>query len=141
MMENYFEKAKVDSKSSKANSVPNLITELLDAASKVHILHLIVRGKSSYAQHKALNELYDALPDLADAVAESWQGATGQIPKYQFVSAPELNSVDECLKYIDSLRNKITAVQKTVRFSEINNDLDTIKTALNSAYYKLKFLG
>ena len=137
----YLKKAQEDRKSSKANSVPNLVTELLDAASKIHVLHLIVRGASSYAQHKALNELYDALPDLADGIAESWQGATGQIPKYQFVAAPDLNSVKDCLLYIDSLRDKITAVQKTVRFSEINNDLDTIKTALNSAYYKLKFLG
>jgi DNA-binding ferritin-like protein len=137
----YFEKAREAVKGSKAESVPGLITELLDAASKIHILHLIVRGNSSYAQHKALNKLYDALPDLADAVAESWQGATGEIPNYIFVAAPELNSVEDCLRYIPSLRDKITAIQKTVKYSEINNDLDTIKTALNSAFYKLKFLG
>jgi DNA-binding ferritin-like protein len=137
----YFKQAEQQSKKSSANSVPDLVSELLDAATKTHVLHLIVRGQSSYAQHKALNKLYDALPDLADAVAESWQGATGEIPKYKVISAPELTTVNDCLKYIDNLRDKITSIQKTVKYSEINNDLDTIKTALNSAYYKLKFLG
>lgn len=138
---NYFEAADKKSKSSKSNSVPDLVSELLDATTKVHVLHLIVRGDSSYAQHKALNELYDALPGLADGIAESFQGATGEIPKYKFVSAPELQTVADCLKYIDSLRNKITEVQKGVKYSEIVNDLDLVKTQLNSAYYKLKFLG
>jgi DNA-binding ferritin-like protein len=114
---------------------------MLDAANKFHVLHLIVTGQSSYAQHKALNELYDALPGLADQVAESFQGATGEIPNYKFVSAPELNTVADALSYIDALRNKITDTQSSLPFSEIVNDLDTIKTALNSAYYKLKFLG
>ena len=134
---NYFEKAN----ESKTYSVPELVTELLDAASKTHILHLRVRGQSSYAQHKALNELYDALPGLADGIAESWQGATGEIPKYKFHSAPDLNAVPDCLKYIDELRKKITKVQATIEYSEIVNDLDLVKTQLNSAYYKLKFLG
>ena len=134
---NYFEKAN----ESKTYSVPELVTELLDAASKTHILHLRVRGQSSYAQHKALNELYDALPGLADGIAESWQGATGEIPKYKFHSAPDLNIVPDCLKYIDELRKKVTKVQASIEYSEIVNDLDLVKTQLNSAYYKLKFLG
>lgn len=138
---NYFEEANKKAKASSSGSVPDLISELLDAATKVHILHLIVRGDSSYAQHKALNELYDALPDLADGIAESWQGATGEIPKYKVVQAPELNTVDDCLNYIEALRKNITKVQKSIDYSEIVNDLDVIKTQLNSAYYKLKFLG
>lgn len=138
---NYLEEAIKNPKQPRNENVPALIVELLDAATKTHILHLIVRGSSSYAQHKALNELYDALPDLADAVAESWQGATGEIPEYKHITAPDLKSVEDCLSYIEKLRDKISRVQKSVKYSEINNDLDTIKTALNSAYYKLKFLG
>ena len=133
---NYFDKAKEN-----VGGIPELVTELLDAASKVHILHLRVRGKSSYAQHKALNELYDALPGLADGIAESFQGATGKIPDYKFVSAPDFNSVAQCMTYIEKLRDKITKVQKELQYSEIVNDLDVIKTQLNSTYYKLKFLG
>ena len=138
---NYFEEAEKKAKSSKSDSVPSLVCELLDAASKTHILHLRVKGNASYAQHKALNELYDALPGLADSIAESYQGATGQIATYNFVNAPELNNVNDCLKYIDALRKKITDIQSKLPYSEIVNDLDLVKTQLNSAYYKLKFLG
>lgn len=138
---NYLEEALKSPRAPRNESVPSLIVELLDAATKTHVLHLIVRGQSSYAQHKALNELYDALPGLADGIAESWQGATGQIPEYKHVTAPDLKTVKDCLGYIETLRDKITRIQKTVKYSEINNDLDTVKTALNSAYYKLKFLG
>lgn len=122
-------------------SIPELVTELLDASSKTHILHLRVRGTASYAQHKALNELYDALPGLADGIAESYQGATGEIPKYKFVACPELNTVNDCMSYIVKLRDKITKVQDNLPYSEIVNDLDVIKTQLNSTYYKLKFLA
>jgi DNA-binding ferritin-like protein len=138
---NYLEEALKRPKAPRNENVPSLIVELLDAATKTHVLHLIVRGDSSYAQHKALNELYDALPDLADGIAESWQGATGEIPEYKYTTAPELKSVKDCLEYIEKLRDKISRIQKSVKYSEINNDLDTVKTALNSAYYKLKFLG
>ena len=51
---NYIDKlAKVKEK--KSSKVPDLVVEMLDAANKFHVLHLIVRGQSSYAQHKALN--------------------------------------------------------------------------------------
>lgn len=138
----YIEKLnKVKEEKEKYPTLPELIVELLDASNKFHILHLIVTGTSSYAQHKALNELYDKLRELTDQVAESFQGATGEIPKYKFVYAPELNSIEQALTYIKKLRDKIHEVQETIEQSEIVNDLDTIKTALNSAYYKLKFLG
>ena len=134
----YFDKAK---QAAHKTSVPDLVSELLDAATKTHFLHLSVKGPGSYAQHIALNELYDALPGLADSIAESWQGVTGEIPKYKAVQAPMLNSVKECIDYIEKLHNKITKLQKTIEYSEIVNDLDMIKTQLNASKYKLKFLA
>ena len=139
----YLDKLK-DSK--KKSSIPGLVVEMLDAALKFHILHLTVTGPGSYAAHKALNELYDALPDLADGIAESYQGATGEIPKYpadmpSYVCAPEMSSVKEALVYIDELHDKISDIQDINSFSEIDNELDNVKATLNSAKYKLKFLS
>jgi DNA-binding ferritin-like protein len=51
----YIEKMK-----SKKESIPALAVELMDAATKFHVLHLTVTGAGSYAAHKALNNLYDA---------------------------------------------------------------------------------
>lgn len=127
-------------KDKKSSKVPDLVAEMLDAATKFHVLHLTVKGQGSYAQHKALNDLYDALPGLADQIAESYQGATGEIQSYKMVTAPEMQTISEALTYISDLRNKISDVQKTLPYSEIVNDFDAIKSVLNSAFYKLKFL-
>jgi DNA-binding ferritin-like protein len=127
-------------------TVPGLVVELLDAALKFHILHLTITGPGSYAAHKTLNKLYDALPGHADTIAEGYQGATGEIPKYpadmpSYVCAPAMSSVKEAISYIEELYEKICKLQDTITYSEIINDLDTIKSTLNSAKYKLKFLS
>ena len=133
-------------KSSKKDSIPGLVVELMDAALKFHVLHLTITGPGSFAAHKALNELYDALPGHADDIAEGYQGATGEIPKYPAdmppsVCAPVMKTVKEAISYIEELHMKICRVQDGCEFSEIVNDLDTIKSTLNSAKYKLKFLS
>ena len=58
------------------------VQSLMNAATSFHKLHLQVTGVGSYAQHKALNEIYDALPDLADGIAEGYQGACEVILDY-----------------------------------------------------------
>lgn len=127
-------------------TVPGLVVELMDAGTKFHILHLTITGPGSYAAHKALNDLYDALPGHADDLAEGYQGATGEIPSYpadmpSYVCAPEMTTVKEAISYIEELHSKISKLQDTITYSEIINDLDTIKSTLNSAKYKLKFLS
>jgi DNA-binding ferritin-like protein len=122
-------------------SIASLVAEMLDAANKFHILHLTVTGKGSYAAHKALGDLYEALPGLADGVAEGYQGVTGKLLEYPDVSAPRLKTVEDAIDYIEALHNKVSKVQDGVEFTEIVNDLDTIKSELNSAKYKLKFLS
>ncbi len=52
------------------------VTELMNAAQSFHKLHLKITGTGSYAAHKALNELYDALPGHADDLADGFQGAS-----------------------------------------------------------------
>ena len=46
----------------------SLVVELMNAATSFHKLHLSVTGEGSFAQHKALNEIYDNLPKLADTI-------------------------------------------------------------------------
>ena len=127
-------------------TVPGLVVELMDAATKFHILHLTITGPGSYAAHKALGDLYDALPGHADDIAEGYQGATGEIPNYPAdmpgnVCAPAMSTVKEAISYIEELHAKICRLQDAITYSEIVNDLDTIKSTLNSAKYKLKFLS
>jgi DNA-binding ferritin-like protein len=117
------------------------VSELMNAATSFHKLHLKVTGPGSFAAHKALNELYDALPGHADDLAEGYQGATEKLLTYSETSPRILNSVEDSLSYIRELTHMVTGLQGMMPYSEIVNDLDTIKSTLNSAKYKLKFLS
>lgn len=116
------------------------VSELMNAATSIHKLHLKVTGAGSYAAHKALNELYDALPGHADDLAEGYQGASEKLLSYSEVAPRKLDSVEDALSYIRDMTEMVTSLQAKMPYSEIVNDLDTIKSTLNSAKYKLKFL-
>ena len=116
------------------------VSELMNAATSIHKLHLKVKGTGSYAAHKALNELYDALPGHADDLAEGYQGAAEKLLDYKEVAPRVLNSVDDALSYIREMTSMVTGLQAKMPYSEIVNDLDTIKSTLNSTKYKLLFL-
>jgi DNA-binding ferritin-like protein len=113
----------------------------MHAGTKLHIAHLLVTGVGSYAAHKALNEIYDALPGHADTLAEGYQGAAEKLLNYNSsIELPQIKTADEAVSYLRSLYNKISNLQKIMPYSEIVNDLDTIKADINSVKYKLIFL-
>jgi DNA-binding ferritin-like protein len=116
------------------------VSELMNAATAIHKLHLKVTGAGSYAAHKALNELYDALPGHADDLAEGYQGASEKLLVYKEVSPRTLNTVAEGIDYLREMTEMVTGLQAKMPYSEIVNDLDTIKSTLNSGKYKLIFL-
>jgi DNA-binding ferritin-like protein len=116
------------------------VSELMNAATSIHKLHLKVTGTGSYAAHKALNDLYDALPGHADDLAEGYQGAAEKLLTYSEVAPRKLDSVADALDYIREMTDMVTKLQSKMPYSELVNDLDTIKSTLNSAKYKLLFL-
>lgn len=120
--------------------VAEVVSELMNAATAFHKLHLKVQGSGSFAAHKALNELYDALPDHADSLAEGYQGAAECILSYVESCPRLLSTVEDGIAYIRELCAIICQLQSIVPYSEIVNDLDTIKSTFNSAKYKLLFL-
>ena len=116
------------------------VSELMNMTTSIHKLHLKITGTGSYAAHKALNELYDALPGHADALAEGYQGAAEKLLTYKDSAPRVLNSVSEAIDYMRDMCDMICALQEKVPYSEIVNTLDTFKDSLNSAKYKLLFL-
>lgn len=126
--------------SSLESQTATCVSELMNAATSFHKLHLKVTGLGSFASHKALNKLYDALPDHADALAEGFQGAAEKLLVYEDCSPRILNSVEESLSYMRDLCQQVNSLQAIMPYSEIINDLDTIKSTMNSIKYKLLFL-
>jgi DNA-binding ferritin-like protein len=116
------------------------VTELMNAATSFHKLHLKVQGIGSYAAHKALNELYDALPGHADDLAEGFQGAAEKILVYKDVAPRVIDTVTEAISYIREIYGMVNGLQDKMPYSELVNDLDNVKSTLNSIKYKLLFL-
>lgn len=113
---------------------------IMNAATSFHKLHLKVSGTGAYAAHKALNELYDALPGHADSLVEGYQGVVEKLIQYEESSPKILNTVEEGISYIRELYEDVSVLQSKIPYSEINNMLDELKSTLASAKYKLLFL-
>ena len=99
-----------------------------------HIQHL---RTSSYSEHKALRELYDGIIPLIDALMESFQGIYGKIEIFPNVKENSQNSLEmigNFYKYITTNREMLSDK------SEIQNDVDSILSFLNSIAYKIREL-
>lgn len=120
----------------KNTSAGEFISTLLLAAAQVHVLHLTT---NSYAKHKALNELYDELPDLADSIAESMQQDEILEGYNQSIT---LSATLDPVTYVTELRNYVTSIrQKVSSESYVQNQIDSVVELLNSTLYKLKKLS
>ena len=121
----------------KGIGMSELIAELLHGATKTHMTHL---KTTSYAAHMALGSFYEELPDLADGIAESWQGVTERLLSFTPVTVTPILTPEDAIEYLRELYSRIDICQSKCHYSEIINDLDLIKTLINSTKYKLIFL-
>lgn len=120
--------------------IAELITRLFHARTNAHLLHLGVTGPGSFAAHKALNEFYDSIVDLADSIAEGYQGEhelisfTGKCV-YRHVSDP-LKLVSELKEWIE--QNRYEAIEAEDTF--LHNIVDEVIQLCSTTIYKLKNL-
>ena len=117
------------------------VVEIMNARTSFHKLHLEVTGSGSFAAHKALNELYDAIPDLTDTIAEGYQGACEVLLNYPDKAPVRLLSVEGAIEYLRQLKTQTSELQQVVPHTEVVNNLDLIKDEINAAKYKLLFLS
>lgn len=118
----------------------SLAQDLLNAVTSVHKLHLKVTGLGSYAAHKALGDFYDAIGDHADDLVEHFQGAEEKILDLPNTAPAELNSVEEGIDFLRKMKTKVEALQSIMPHTEIVNELDNVKSLIDSTKYKLLFL-
>ena len=119
----------------KTNYV-NLISRLFHARTQLHIYHL---QTSSYAQHIALNEMYDGILTFADSIAEAMQGKDGMLRGYTSYPFAEDNAP---VPFLESLRKEVNKFRLTLDkdCENIDNEIQSLMTLIDSTLYKLKFL-
>ena len=123
-----------DSKATAADFVGHLFL----ARDVSHSTHLNTR---SYAKHKALNEFYTEVVELADTFAEAYQGKYGLIGPISLQSAAKTNNVVEFLE--DQLKSLMEMRYKVVEkeCTPLQNIMDEIFALYYSTLYKLRFLA
>jgi DNA-binding ferritin-like protein len=126
--------------SSLDNMTAACSTEMMNAAVSFHRLHLKIKGDGSYAAHKALGNFYDGLHGYADTLVEGYQGATEKLLAYKDMPIRTLDTVADAVAYLRDMYNSVNKLQGMMPYSEIVNNLDLVKDAINSAKYKLLFL-
>ena len=121
------------------NALNEFVFDLMFFAVQVHAWHL---QTGSYAAHIALNDLYDALPGLADGIAEAIIGTNRKLTTptkpYTFTldNAADINGIVEAIDSFKARATQLTANDEV----GIANTLGDIVTLLDSTVYKLKSL-
>jgi hypothetical protein len=121
-------------KTTSSVSIPQVVSELLQSAVNIHIMHLRTK---SYAEHKALNEYYDAIPGHADDIAEQYQGQYG----IQSYPAAKITMGTDCCQYLENLVDLVNKAHNESPDSHIQNQLDEVKSLIYSTLYKLENLS
>ena len=113
-----------------------IIGLLFHARTVAHIEHLKTK---SYAQHKALGHFYDEVIELADDLAEAYQGDEGIMPDIPLFATTPTEPIDDFLvKQVNMIEKlRITASERTA----IQNIIDSIIALYLSTIYKLRNLS
>jgi DNA-binding ferritin-like protein len=115
----------------------DLISVLLHSANQTHVFHLQTK---SFAEHKALNKYYDSITDLADSLAEAYQGKYG-ILKFKNVSKIEqYESKEQVIEYFSKII-KFIEKSRPIKDPFIDNIVQEVESLIYSTLYKLKFLN
>lgn len=116
-----------------------LASILLHSQTQAHIFHLRVKGEGSYAAHKALQNYYEAIDDIADGLIEAYQG------KYELVEFGTVSKVDNdasinnIILYFDKLTAAVDKLRQEDRLQDsfLQNEIDNVVTLIYTTKYKL----
>lgn len=120
--------------------IAQYIAVLFLARDIAHREHLRVTGRGSYAKHQALGEFYESVIELADSLAEAYQGRSGiikDIPLLENEFPGEIvTSIKNQLKWLEANRYKAVTKDETA----LQNIIDEIVSLYLSTLYKLQNL-
>lgn len=117
-----------------------MVCSLLHSQTQVHIFHLGVKGKGSYAAHKALQKYYEGIDALVDGIIESYQGKYGLLTNYKSFENESFKSIKQTISYLKGLNDMIEEKRDCCDDSFIQNQIDTVQELIFSTLYKLRFL-
>lgn len=112
--------------------IQEFLKYLFEIEITAHIAHLQTK---SYAQHTALNTLYDDIVDLRDRFIESYQGKYGIITEYE--KTINVNEGKNMSVYLREVSVKIENYRLTLTDGFLQQITDDILELIYSTKYKL----
>lgn len=116
--------------SGEMEAVAQIIGIMFMSRTYAHMAHL---KTGSFAKHKALNEFYDSVVDMADALAEAAQG------KYGRLDIPFINMTDNVKDPISGIQNQMERVSMACEDCD-TPFIDNIVQEIESLYSKTLYL-
>jgi hypothetical protein len=121
-------------------AIGQFIAVLFLARDLAHRAHLRTTGPGSFARHDALGDFYEGIIDLADSLAEAYQGCELvliDIPLLDNEFPGEIKeSLQAQLKWIKANRYKAVEREET----HLQNIIDEIVALYDRTIFKLHFL-
>lgn len=115
------------------------IGTLMQSRNQAHIYHLQAEGPGAYAAHVALQEYYEGIIPLVDALTEGFQGRYGILRGYKM--ANNIKEDNNPVMYFEGLSKFVETIRTQIpQDSYIQNQVDTVVDLIESTKYKLKFL-
>jgi DNA-binding ferritin-like protein len=118
-----------------------IISVLFHSRTQAHTFHLGAKGEGSFAIHKALNEYYDGIVDIADGLAESWQGKYGIIKYKNITGLEQFQSKEQVIAYFEKVLKIIEIKRNDIKESYIQNQIDNVDELIYSTLYLIKELS
>lgn len=118
----------------KKVEIAKFIGVLMMSRTAAHLMHL---KTGSYAEHKALNDLYDGIVELLDSFAEAAQGEFGKL------NIPYINmigNVDSPSKAVASHLKTLEKLGEVCSHGYLKGIVDEIVALYRSTLYKLNEL-
>lgn len=116
------------------NKAEEFVSYALQDRDLAHIAHW---KTTSYAEHKALNEFYDALLDLIDGFVEQYQGYYGERMEIERMdgmpSYPIEKALERSMEWIENNRYEICEKDET----PLQNTIDEVVRQYQSTLYLL----
>lgn len=129
-----------------------LVARCFAARTTTHLAHLTT---TSYAQHMALGDFYDAIASSVDEFAEAYMGVFGKLstsdfPPIRLSTAEPITQLSDLRTWIAAHREEACeayddkdgekAESNDVDCTELANLIDNVLAVIDRALYKLKHL-
>jgi DNA-binding ferritin-like protein len=119
-----------------------LISTLMASRDQAHVFHWQTTGPGSFAAHLALATYYEAIPDMIDALVETYQGKYGILTGFEPAERFDDYNSAIAVKYFKGLSIFVDRSYKKIPADDTNiiNQLDTFKDLIYTTIYKLENL-